>query len=44
MAMNVEKIDSYGKLGKALRLTEGKLEVIVPLDIGPRIIHVSLAG
>ena len=44
MAMKVEKIDNYGKLGKALRLTDGRLEVIVPLDIGPRIIHLSLAG
>ena len=44
MTMNVEKIDSYLNLGSALKLSSGKLEVIVPLEIGPRIMHLSLIG
>ena len=42
--MKVESLESYLKLGKALRLSDGKLEVIIPLEIGPRIIHLSLEG
>jgi len=42
--MKVEHIDQYKKLGKAIRLTEGEREIIVPLEIGPRIMHLSLPG
>ena len=42
--MKIEEIASYKKLGKALKLSTEKLEVIVPLEIGPRIMHLSLPG
>jgi len=42
--MKVEKIESYRKLGKALRLSDGRIEAIVPLDIGLRVMHLSLIG
>ena len=42
--MIIERIDSYKKLGKALRLSDGGIEAIATLDVGPRIIHLSLSG
>ena len=42
--MKIKEIASYKKLGKALKLSTDKLEVIVPLEIGPRIMHLSLPG
>lgn len=44
MSMQVEKLESYLKYGKALRLSNGKAEVIIPLEIGPRVMHLSLTG
>lgn len=40
----VEKIDSYKNLGSALKLYTDALEIIVPIEIGPRIMHISLPG
>ncbi len=40
--INVNKIKKYKTYGRALKLDNGKFEVIVTLDIGPRIIHFSL--
>lgn len=42
MSMQVERLERYKNLGKALKLTEGERQVIIPLEIGPRILHVSL--
>jgi hypothetical protein len=42
--MDCEAIDSYKDLGRALRLSTASLEAIVTLDVGPRIMHVSLPG
>ena len=44
MKMQVEELSSYKKLGKALKLSTDKAEVIIPLEIGPRIMHLSLPG
>ncbi len=44
MKTTVENIESYKTFGKAIKLSNGKLEAIVTLDIGPRIMHVSLPG
>ncbi len=43
-AMTSEPIDRYKTFGRALRLSNGALEAIVTLDVGPRIMHVSLPG
>ncbi len=43
-AMTSEQIDHYKTFGRALRLANGVLEAIVTLDVGPRIMHVSLPG
>ncbi len=42
--MKCERIESYKNLGKALKLSNGKLELIVTLDVGPRIMNISLPG
>jgi hypothetical protein len=42
--MKTSEIENHNGLGKAISLTNGKLEVIVTLDVGPRIIWFSLAG
>jgi len=39
-----ETIARYKSLGRALRLGNGAIEAIVTLDVGPRIMHVSLPG
>ena len=39
--MNVTEIEKYKTYGRALKLDNGKLEVIVTLDVGPRIMHFS---
>lgn len=44
MAIKVETIQNYQNLGRALRLYDDKKEAIVTLDVGPRIMHVSLLG
>lgn len=44
MSLKVDHIDNYKNLGKAIRLTDGNQEIITPVDIGPRIMHFSLAG
>ncbi len=44
IAMTSESIERYKTLGRALRLTGGRLEVVVTLDVGPRTMHVSLPG
>ncbi len=44
VAMTSESIERYKTLGRALRLTGGRLEVVVTLDVGPRTMHVSLPG
>lgn len=44
MAMKVEHIENYQDLGKALRLYDDVKEIIVTLDVGPRIMHISLLG
>jgi hypothetical protein len=43
-AMTCEEIEQYKTYGRALRLSNGALEAIVTLDVGPRTMHVSLAG
>ena len=43
-AMACEEIEHYLSYGRALRLSNGALETIVTLDVGPRIMHVSLPG
>jgi hypothetical protein len=42
--MDCEAIKSYKALGRALRLATGTMEAIVALDVGPRVMHVSLPG
>jgi hypothetical protein len=37
-------IENYKTYGRALRLSNGALEAIVTLDVGPRIMNVSLPG
>lgn len=44
MKFQVEKIENYKGLGNALRLYDDVKEAIVTLDVGPRIMHVSLLG
>jgi hypothetical protein len=39
-----EEIEKYKALGRALRLTGAGLEAIVTLDVGPRVMHLSLPG
>lgn len=43
-AMSCEAIENFKTLGRALRLSAGALEAIVTLDVGPRVMHVSLPG
>jgi hypothetical protein len=43
-AMRCEAIEHYKTLERALRLSAGALEAIVTLDVGPRVMHVSLPG
>jgi hypothetical protein len=43
-AMTCEEIEEYKTLGRALRLTGAGLEAIVTLDVGPRVMHLSLPG
>ncbi len=43
-AMTCEEIERYKALGRALRLTGAGLEAIVTLDVGPRVMHLSLPG
>ena len=43
-AMACAEIERYLSYGRALRLSSGSLEAIVTLDVGPRIMHVSLPG
>ncbi len=38
------QIENYKGLGKALKLSSPKLEIVVTLDIGPRIMHFSKPG
>jgi len=40
----VESIENYKCLGKALKLTTDAFEVVVTIDIGPRIMHFSKPG
>lgn len=42
--IKVEEIANYLNYGHALKLSNEKLEAIVTLDIGPRIMHVSIPG
>jgi hypothetical protein len=42
--MDCEAIEGYKGLGRALRLSTAALEAIVTLDVGPRIMHISLPG
>lgn len=42
--IKVERIDQYKTYGRAIKLSNSKMEAIVTLDIGPRIMHVSLPG
>lgn len=42
--MDCEQIAAYKTLGRALRLTGAELELVVTLDVGPRIMHASLRG
>lgn len=44
MSVTVKHIDKYKGLGKAVHLSDGTLEAIAPVDIGPRIMHLSLMG
>ena len=43
-AMTCEEIEQYKTCGRALRLSNGALDAIVTLDVGPRTMHVSLPG
>jgi hypothetical protein len=43
-AMTIATIAAYRALGRALRLSNGAIEAIVTLDVGPRVMHVSLPG
>ncbi len=43
-AIRCEDIENFKKLGKALKISNGKFDVIVTLDVGPRVMHLSLAG
>jgi hypothetical protein len=42
--MACEEIEHYLSYGRALRLSDGSREAIVTLDVGPRVMHVSLLG
>ena len=44
MAITTNTVNDYQGLGRALRITDGKVELLVTLDVGPRVIHCSLAG
>ena len=44
MAITVKEIASYLNYGRALQLSDGKYEIIATLDVGPRIMHMSLCG
>ena len=35
---------NYPNIGRAMKLSNGVFDVIVTLDVGPRIMHFSLAG
>lgn len=35
---------NYKNIGRAMKLTNGIYDVIVTLDVGPRIMHYSLCG
>ena len=37
-------VDHYKGMGRAMQISNGKLEVVVTLDLGPRIIKFALAG
>lgn len=39
-----EMISNYQNIGKAIKMTNGVFELIVTLDVGPRIMHFSLCG
>jgi hypothetical protein len=43
-SFNYEILDNYRDIGKAIKMTDGAYEVIATLDVGPRIMHISLAG
>jgi len=43
-AIRSEPIERYKTYGRALRLSSGALEAIVTLDVGPRIMHISVPG
>lgn len=42
--MQYKEIAKYKNLGRAMQLTNGVLTAIVTLDVGPRIMHVSIPG
>lgn len=44
MAIQVKTLEKYLNFGKAVHLTDGNLEVIIPVEIGPRIMHLSKVG
>ena len=44
LAIARASIDHYKTLGRAIKFTSKNLEAIVTLDVGPRIMHVSLPG
>jgi len=44
MSIIYKEIHQYKTYGKAILVSNGKLEFIATLDIGPRVMHVSLVG
>ena len=44
MTVNAERLENDQNLGKDLRLYDDVKEIIVTLDVGPRIMHISLLG
>lgn len=44
MSIKVEELVFYKTYGKAIQMSNEYIQIIVPLEIGPRIMHVSLPG
>ena len=44
MAVHISQVESYKHYGRCIKLENGKLEILVTTDIGPRIIYFGAVG
>lgn len=44
MSVNIQEVSSYENYGRALQLSNSRLELLVSLDVGPRILFLRLDG